>query len=183
MPARNAEKICGLFKQFMAEGDVNGLLSVYDPEVVFVNEAGDIVNGKQEMKEQLAPLAPAQPRFDFLVKQIVQSGGIALMHTLRNISSPRPMSTYAIEVACRQPDGTWRWLIGDSLPSGDHWRPRLPKLLPHRRLNEAKNRGLRRSMMVHIKNHNAPQQFAGRVREHQQKLLSNIKTRFDSSQV
>jgi hypothetical protein len=26
---------------------------------------------------------------------------------------PQPMSGYAIEVARRQPDGTWRWLIGD----------------------------------------------------------------------
>lgn len=113
MPARNPEEICSLFKQFMAEGDVDGLLSVYDPQIVFLNQAGDVIKGKQDMKQQLAPFAAARARFDFQVKQIIQSGDIALMHTVWNISSPRPMSTYAIEVARRQPDGTWRWLIGD----------------------------------------------------------------------
>jgi hypothetical protein len=28
------------------------------------------------------------------------------------------MSVYAIEVAGRQPDGTWRWLIGDPFTVG-----------------------------------------------------------------
>jgi hypothetical protein len=28
------------------------------------------------------------------------------------------MSVYAIEVARRQPDGTWRWLIGDPFTIG-----------------------------------------------------------------
>jgi len=47
------------------------------------------------------------------VKQIVQTDGIALMHTRWIVSGPRPMTQHAIEVACRQADGTWRWLIGD----------------------------------------------------------------------
>lgn len=118
MPARNPEEICSLFTKFMAEGDVDGLLSVYDSDVVFLNEAGDVVKGKQEMKRQLAPFADARARFDFQIKQIIQSGDIALMHTLWNISSPRRMSAYAIEVARRQPDGTWLWLIGDPFTVG-----------------------------------------------------------------
>jgi ketosteroid isomerase-like protein len=118
VPARDPEEICSLFKQFMAEGDVDGLLSVYDPEVVFLNEAGAVVKGKQEMKQQLAPFASARARFDFQVKQIIQSGDIALMHTMWNISSPRRLSTYAIEVARRQPDGTWCWLISDPFTVG-----------------------------------------------------------------
>ena len=56
--------------------------------------------------------------FDFNIKEIIQSGDIALMHTEWNVSSPHPMSVYAIEVARRQPDGTWRWLIGDPFTVG-----------------------------------------------------------------
>jgi hypothetical protein len=43
---------------------------------------------------------------------------IALMHTEWKVSAPEPMSVYAIEVARRQPDGTWRWLIGDPFTVG-----------------------------------------------------------------
>ena len=34
--------------------------------------------------------------------------------------SPQQMSIYAIEVARRQPDDTWRWLIGDPFSVGKH---------------------------------------------------------------
>ena len=50
---------------------------------------------------------------DFTVKQVVEASGIALMHTLWTISGEPPRKQYAIEVARRQPDGSWKWLIGD----------------------------------------------------------------------
>jgi hypothetical protein len=74
--------------------------------------------GKQALREELAPLAAMRPVFDFRIKQIIQSGDIALMHTLWNVPSPEPMSVYAIEVARRQPDGAWCWLIGDPFTAG-----------------------------------------------------------------
>ena len=67
-----------------------------------------------------AALAAARATFDFEIKQVVQSGEIALMHTEWRVSSPTPMTVYAIEVARRQPDGTWCWLIGDPFTVGKH---------------------------------------------------------------
>jgi hypothetical protein len=40
------------------------------------------------------------------------------MHTRWKVSSPQQMSVYAIEVARREPDGTWCWLIGDPFTVG-----------------------------------------------------------------
>jgi hypothetical protein len=34
------------------------------------------------------------------------------------VSGPQSTRVYAIEVARRQPDGTWRWLIGDPFTVG-----------------------------------------------------------------
>jgi ketosteroid isomerase-like protein len=59
-------------------------------------------------------------RFAFTIKQVVRSGDIALIHTEWQVSFPLPMSGYAIAVARRQPDGTWRWLIGDPFTVGRH---------------------------------------------------------------
>jgi len=41
------------------------------------------------------------------------------MHTEWNASGTEPITAYAIEVARRQSDGTWRWLIGDPTPSAE----------------------------------------------------------------
>jgi hypothetical protein len=35
MPAKSPEEICDLFKQYMAAGDVDSLLTIYDAEAVF----------------------------------------------------------------------------------------------------------------------------------------------------
>jgi ketosteroid isomerase-like protein len=113
MPAKKPEDICRLFQRYMAEGDLNALQSVYDPEAVFLNQAGEVKKGAEGLREVLAPLAAAKASFDYNIRQIIQAGDIALMHTDWKVSWPQPMSTPAIEVARRQPDGTWRWLIGD----------------------------------------------------------------------
>jgi ketosteroid isomerase-like protein len=117
MPAKSPEEICHLFKQYMAEGDLDSVLSVYDPEAVFLNRSGEIKKG-DALREELAKFAGVKATFDFKIKQVIRSGDIALMHTEWKVSSPEPMSVYAIEVARRQPDGTWRWLIGDPFTVG-----------------------------------------------------------------
>jgi len=117
MPAKSPEEICRLFQLYVAEGNIESLLSIYDPEAVFLAQSGEVKKG-DGLREELATLAAAKARFDFKIKQVVQSGDIALMHTDWNVSSPRQMFAYAIEVARRQPDGTWRWLIGDPFTIG-----------------------------------------------------------------
>jgi ketosteroid isomerase-like protein len=118
MPAKSPEEICRLFQQYMASGDLDAILGLYDPEAIFLNQSGEVKKGKAGLREVLAPLAAAKARFDYNLRQIIQSGDIALMHTDWQVTSPQPMFTYAIEVARRQPDGTWRWLIGDPFTVG-----------------------------------------------------------------
>lgn len=120
MPAKSPEEICRLFREYMAAGDVDSLLGLYDPEAVILDQSGEVKEGPQGLKQQLSPLAAARASFDFEIKQIIQSGDIALMHTMWRVSSPRQMSVYAIEVARRQSDGTWRWLIGDPFTVSKH---------------------------------------------------------------
>jgi uncharacterized protein (TIGR02246 family) len=118
MSAKSPEEICRLFQQYMAEGDLDSILSVYDPEAVFLNQAGEVKQGEEGLRNELAPFAAAKAVFDFNIRQVIQAGDIALMHTEWKISSPQQMSVYAIEVARRQPDGTWRWSIGDPFTIG-----------------------------------------------------------------
>jgi uncharacterized protein (TIGR02246 family) len=118
MPAMSPEDICRIFQRAMAEGDVDAALSVYDPEAVFVNKQGEVTKGRRGLRQELAPLAAMKARFDFTIKRIIETGDIALMHTEWTVSGPQPMRVHAIEVARRQADGTWCWLIGDPYTVG-----------------------------------------------------------------
>ena len=118
MPATNPEEICRLFQQYMAEGDLESVLSVYDPQAVFLNQSREPTKDREGLRRELAPLVATRPRFDYSIKQVIEAGNIALMHTEWNVSGPQPMQVYAIEVARRQQDGTWRWLIGDPFTVG-----------------------------------------------------------------
>jgi uncharacterized protein (TIGR02246 family) len=113
MAARSPEDICSLFQQYMAEGKLEELLSIYDTDAVFLSQSGELKKGRQGMREVLAPLVAAHTSFNYKVIQIIQSGDIALMHTLWEATLPQPTSMHAIEVARRRSDGTWCWLIGD----------------------------------------------------------------------
>ncbi|HEX7032429.1 MAG TPA: nuclear transport factor 2 family protein [Nitrososphaera sp.] len=120
MSAKSAEEICRLFREYMAMGDIDSVLDIiYDHDVVFINQAGDARNGREALRQEIAPFAAVKAVFDFDIKQVIQAGDIALMHTEWKVSSPHhQISMYAIEVARRQSDGTWRWLIGDPFAVG-----------------------------------------------------------------
>ena len=122
MAARSPEEICQLFRRYMATGDVESLLDLYDPEAVFLNQFGEVLKGPNGLREALAPLATSHASFDYRIRQIIQTDNIALMHTDWQVTLLQQHSTHAIEVARRQPDGSWRWLIGDPFTVGKRFQ-------------------------------------------------------------
>jgi uncharacterized protein (TIGR02246 family) len=114
------EDLCRLFQRGMAEGDMAAVLQAYDPDAVIVQPDGEVTNGRDALRSELAPLVAEKAQFDFKVIQTAASGDIALMHTAWTVTvtGKTPMKAHAIEVARRQPDGSWRWLIGDPFTVG-----------------------------------------------------------------
>jgi ketosteroid isomerase-like protein len=118
VPAKTPEEICRLFQEYMQRGDLDALLTLYDSQAVFLNRPGELKKGESELRHELAHFANLRAVFEYRIKQVIQCDDIALMHTEWKIVSPEPMSVYAIEVARRQRDGSWRWLIGDPFTVG-----------------------------------------------------------------
>lgn len=112
MAADSPEEICRLFQYYMAQADLDGLIELYDTDAVLCNRAGECKRG-EGLKQELAPFAAAKAAFSYKIMQLIEADDIALMNTEWKVSSPQSLSMYAIEVARRQADGTWRWLIGD----------------------------------------------------------------------
>jgi ketosteroid isomerase-like protein len=120
MGAKSPEDICKLFRERMSRGDVEAVLRLYDAEIAFVSERGDVKSGQDELRRELAPMAATKPRFEFEVKQVARAGNIALMHTWWTISTNDQPARFvhAIEIARQQPNGEWRWLVGDPFTVG-----------------------------------------------------------------
>lgn len=107
------EQINQLFVRAMRAGDLEAALALYDADVAFANRAGEVRRGLAALREELAPFAAARAAFVFTVKKVIEAGDTALVHNLWQVDTPEPRRGHAIEVARRQADGTWRWLIGD----------------------------------------------------------------------
>lgn len=58
-------------------------------------------------------MAAGKTDFTFDLKQVVQTGNIALLRNQYRVTSPQPASGYAIDVRRQQPDGRWLLASGD----------------------------------------------------------------------
>lgn len=122
MPARTPAEICTIFQRGMAEGDLDAVLGIYDQHAVFVGPTTAVTSGRAELERSLAAQVAERRRFEFTIKSVTEADGIALMHTEWRVSGDPPMTVYAMEVARRQADGTWKWLIGDPFTVGREHR-------------------------------------------------------------
>jgi ketosteroid isomerase-like protein len=112
MKATTPEEVNDLFIQAMQAGDMEAVLTLYDTNVSFASPNGDVVRGIENLRSQLSSFVAKKTRLKFDVTKVIDSGDIALVHNEWELPDDG-VRGHAIEVARRQPDGSWRWLIGD----------------------------------------------------------------------
>jgi ketosteroid isomerase-like protein len=106
VPARAPENLGEFFLDRANAGDVEGLVALYEPDAVLAFAPGRVVTGHAEIRAAYRELLAGRPVFT--------SGG--QRPPLRNgdlaVTSTRlPGGGTTVEVARRQPDGTWLWAI------------------------------------------------------------------------
>ena len=125
MPARSPEELDRLFASIMNAGDLDGLVDLYEPQATLTPQPGTVVMGARAIREALGGFMAAKPKITLTSKVLAQTGDIALTTSKWDLSGtgadgkPMKMSGQGVEVARRQPDGTWRFVI-DS-PWGLEW--------------------------------------------------------------
>jgi ketosteroid isomerase-like protein len=111
-----------VFEQHLNAGDLEATLALYDREARFVAPSGETLAGHDGIRPVLAGLIGAGTRFQSRVVKAVVSGEIAVLYTdfsgtTRDARGETvPIRSAAIEVLRRQPDGTWKLVVGD--PNG-----------------------------------------------------------------
>lgn len=118
MPARNPEDLGQLFAQAMKTGDLDALLAIFEPGASKPNQQGEVPTGTDAIRQDMAPRVAMKPDITVETDKVILAGDIALSYSRWSMASPQAMSGRAVEVARRQPDGTWLYLIDDAFTLG-----------------------------------------------------------------
>ncbi|MGH9917148.1 MAG: YybH family protein [Pyrinomonadaceae bacterium] len=123
MPAYKPEEVHDLFAQALAAGDVDAILSLYEPEAIVSSQPGQVLSGHAAIREAMTGYLAQKPKFTLQSRRIIQCGEIALLHSRwAIIESDVSGKTVEYEikpalVARRQADGTWKVVIDN--PGGE----------------------------------------------------------------
>ncbi len=104
--AGKPEDLPRFFVERANAGDAEGLAALYEPDAIFALPSGEVARGKAEILTAFEHFLAGKPRFEPGEQfPALVSGEIALTSTRRDDGF------ITVEVARRQPDGTWLWVI------------------------------------------------------------------------
>lgn len=107
-PARQPEDLGLHFVERANRGDVEGLVALYEPDAVLALPDGKVARGHAEIRKAYEQLLASRPKFQAgEARPTLLSGELALTSTRLDNGA------VTAEVARRQPDGTWLWVIDD----------------------------------------------------------------------
>lgn len=104
--AREPEELGRLFLARANAGDADGLAALYEPDAVLAFPPGRVTVGRAAIRAAYAELLADRPTFaPGRPNPTLRHGDTALTSTVLADGS------VTVEVARRQPDGTWLWRI------------------------------------------------------------------------
>ncbi len=114
MPARSPHELQTMVAAAVSSGDLETFMALQEPGAVH-NIGGEERVGADAIRQSIAPAMGTLGDFRLEVKQVVEAGDIALIHTRFGMAGPEQASGRGANVARRQPDGTWRLVIHHDL--------------------------------------------------------------------
>jgi ketosteroid isomerase-like protein len=134
LPATTPEQLHMLFDDAVNAHNLGALLDLYEPDSLGADLDGNAFRGTAAMRHFLADLLSVAQRIDTTTRKVIAGDDIALLsgHWLAHIRTPDGEDLTAegssAEVARRQPDGTWRFIIDDPLFTSEtaSTRPKTP---------------------------------------------------------
>jgi ketosteroid isomerase-like protein len=111
--AHHPEDLGRFFVERANRGDAEGLVALYEPDAVLALPSGRVARGHAEIRKAYEQLLASHPRFrPGEPRPTRMSGELALTSTRLESGA------VTAEVARRQPEGTWLWVIDDPNVTG-----------------------------------------------------------------
>jgi uncharacterized protein (TIGR02246 family) len=117
MPAHKPEDLDVLFAQAINTGDIEAAIKLYEPAASLMPQPGQVISGTKAVREALSGFLAMKPRMKLEARTLAEAGGIALTTSKWVLEGtgpdgkPMKMEGQSAEVARRQPDGTWLFVI------------------------------------------------------------------------
>jgi len=130
MPANSPEQAHDLFVKYFNAGDLEGIVSLYEPDAILVKFPGPAVQGEAAIREAMIEFLSINGQMKLKIDRVFTTDDLALLFsswTLRGTSAdgtPVVSSGQTSDVVRRQADGTWLFVIdnphgaGAASPSG-----------------------------------------------------------------
>jgi ketosteroid isomerase-like protein len=105
-PANDPNDLEKYFVERANAGDVQGLVALYEPDAIVSDGEGEVAIGLDQIREFLVKFLANRSRFEPSVQaEALCSGNLALT------SSRTSNGDITAEIARRQPDGSWLWVV------------------------------------------------------------------------
>src|SRR4029079_12409569 len=121
MNAHTPEEVHLRWLDAINAGDLDDVLTLYEPDSSIVDTDGDLVQGLDAIRKGTAGLLQLEPTFELHVARALQCGDIALLLSPWRMTGtaggdPIEMQGTTTDLVRRQNDGTWRFVIDN--PTG-----------------------------------------------------------------
>jgi uncharacterized protein (TIGR02246 family) len=120
MAAMTPEQIHRLFEDAFNDGDIDNLMLLYEPDAVLVPQPGSVATGTEQVRAALQGYLALNGRITLDTKLVLSVGDLAYMSNTWSLNgtgpdgSPLTLGATTAEVARRQPDGTWLYVIDNA---------------------------------------------------------------------
>jgi uncharacterized protein (TIGR02246 family) len=120
--ARTPDEVDTLFTKALNAGDLDALVSLYEPEATLMPAPGTVVTGKAAIRGALAQFIAGKPTMMLSAHTLSQTADLALVTAKWELAmtgpdgKPTTINGQSVEVLRRQADG--HWLFAIDLPFG-----------------------------------------------------------------
>ena len=112
MAAHSATELIRMFSEYFSAGDIDGLMRLYEEDAVFPNHHGTF-KGPEQIRPVLQGYIDSGAAIEFNRQVAFETGDLALVQNgwTLTTSGGDTVTGVSVEVARKQPDGTWRYAI------------------------------------------------------------------------
>ncbi|MEU6672320.1 nuclear transport factor 2 family protein [Streptomyces sp. NPDC046727] len=113
--AETPQQVGALFMEYLEAGDIEGLVSLYEPNAHFVPAPGTHLVGADAIRGALQQMIDSGIRLTLEPRDIREVGDIALVsnNVTRTGAGPEPVISTTTEILRRRPDGGWVHVVDD----------------------------------------------------------------------
>lgn len=105
------------YNDLFKEGDLEGLVDLYEPDAVLCPAPGHLLNGRDQIREQMKALLALKGELAATQLSCVQNGDLAMLHAKWSFKGTDgngnvvDMGGHSSKLARNASDGSWRYVM------------------------------------------------------------------------